>query len=313
MCAEFADFRKIESIADSRLTAALELVFSRLDRQPRKLQVETALGEIETAGPENQIVLGAYRGTQLVAAIWLQLQPGGVCSLWAPGMMAGESAAIASSLIDFAVTKAVAAGSRLIQSLLETDAGAEAKWLKQCGFQHATDLLYLVSSREQFPTAAPESVLIFEPLADFDRSPAVASRLAQIVEQTYEHTLDCPAVQGMRSIDDVLASYRGVGKFDPLRWFILQRRSAEGDIGCLLLSEHPAQNQWELVYMGLVPEVRGHQLGIDVVRHAQWLCGKSAAERLVLAVDAANSPAISAYASSGFEIWDRRSVFLRFL
>ena len=31
----------------------------------------------------------------------------------------------------------------------------------------------------------------------------------------------------------------------------------------------------------------------------------------MLAVDAANSPAIAVYAAAGFEVWDRRSVFLR--
>ena len=34
-------------------------------------------------------------------------------------------------------------------------------------------------------------------------------------------------------------------------------------------------------------------------------------QRLVLAVDAANEPALRTYAAAGFQAWDRRSVFIR--
>ena len=36
-------------------------------------------------------------------------------------------------------------------------------------------------------------------------------------------------------------------------------------------------------------------------------------KRLVLAVDAANEPALRMYAAAGFQAWDRRSVFVRVL
>ncbi len=311
MSTESAQFPTIASVAAADLPAALELVFSRLDRQPRKLQVAAALEEIERTGKEHQILLAAWRGKSLVAAIWLQIQPGSVGSLWPPGLLAGEPAATALTLIDLAAAKAETTGVQLLQSLLETDSGPEAAWLKQCGFHRATDLLYLVSPRNKFPTAAPTNELIFEPLVEIDRSNSHFGRLAEIVERTYDGTLDCPAVQGVRSINDVLASYRAVGVFDPERWFMVRKTCSEDDIGCLLLTDHSAQNHWELVYMGIVPEARGRGFGLEIVRHAQWLCGNSRAERLVLAVDAANTPAISAYAAAGFETWDRRSVFLR--
>jgi ribosomal protein S18 acetylase RimI-like enzyme len=63
--------------------------------------------------------------------------------------------------------------------------------------------------------------------------------------------------------------------------------------------------------MGVVPEARGQGLGISIVRHAQYLARAAGRERLVLAVDAANEPAIAVYAAAGFVCWDRRSVFLR--
>jgi ribosomal protein S18 acetylase RimI-like enzyme len=97
--------------------------------------------------------------------------------------------------------------------------------------------------------------------------------------------------------------------FDPQRWLIV----GEGrhDIGCLLLADYPRDDQWELVYMGLVREARGRGLGAAIVRHAQWLARQAERSRLVLAVDADNWPAIAVYVACGFVTWDHRSVYVR--
>jgi ribosomal protein S18 acetylase RimI-like enzyme len=85
------------------------------------------------------------------------------------------------------------------------------------------------------------------------------------------------------------------------------------DVGVLLLADHPRAGHWELMYMGLVPEARGHGWGRHIARHAQWLARCAAVERIVLAVDAANRPALAMYERAGFAEWDRRSVFVRIL
>ena len=85
------------------------------------------------------------------------------------------------------------------------------------------------------------------------------------------------------------------------------------DIGCLILTDHPAEDQWELIYQGVLPEARGRGFGLEITRHAQWLTSQAGRSRLVLAVDAGNSPAIAAYASAGFQQWDRRYVFVKAL
>jgi RimJ/RimL family protein N-acetyltransferase len=107
----------------------------------------------------------------------------------------------------------------------------------------------------------------------------------------------------------VLTGYQATGRFDPGHWRIV--RSDGRDVGCLLLADHPAADQWELVYMGLVPAARGHGLGAEMIRFSQYLTGQAGRGRLVLAVDADNAPALALYASAGFLRWDRRSAFLR--
>jgi GNAT superfamily N-acetyltransferase len=88
-------------------------------------------------------------------------------------------------------------------------------------------------------------------------------------------------------------------------------RHADQDVGCLILADHPRYENMELVYMGVVPEGRGQGWGIEVVRHAQRLARRAGRQRLVLAVDASNQPAIRMYASAGFQAWDQRRVYYR--
>ena len=139
-------------------------------------------------------------------------------------------------------------------------------------------------------------------------------RLAAMLEQSYIGTLDCPQLNGVRPVDEILSGYRSVGQFDPARWLVV--RDAGRDVGCLLLAEHAHVGRtliWEVVYMGLVPEGRGHGWGLEIVRYGQWLAAERQVPRMVLAVDAKNTPAIQMYAAAGFKAWDRRSAWLKVL
>jgi ribosomal protein S18 acetylase RimI-like enzyme len=79
----------------------------------------------------------------------------------------------------------------------------------------------------------------------------------------------------------------------------------------LLLADYPQHNKLELVYMGLIPGVRGHGWGETITRHALWAARRKGRARLVVAVDAANWPARRTYEAAGLELWDRRVVFWR--
>ena len=137
------------------------------------------------------------------------------------------------------------------------------------------------------------------------------TRLISLMDRTYKDTADCPALNGIRETSDVVDGYRAVGRFSPDLWLLV--RHADQDIGCLLLTDHPDDHALELVYMGIVPESRGRGFGIEIVRYAQWVTRTHGRQRLLLAVDAANAPAIEIYAAAGFISWDRRSVMVNVL
>jgi ribosomal protein S18 acetylase RimI-like enzyme len=287
----------------------LEVLFRNLPEGVRDRQLAATLDQFRIEPTAAAGLLEARSNNTLIGAAWLQLQAGRVASLWSPQTAANterQTDAAVQKLLSAAIELALRANSRMIQALLRTDAGGESGLLFDAGFDHIADLLYLVSPSSAFPSFAPSDGLEFEPFSN-----ATAARFAAIVEQTYLATRDCPRLNGVRPIQEVLDGYRMVGRFDPAHWLLV--RHGGHDVGCLLLADHAEHRLWELVYMGIVPEVRGKGFGLATTRKAQWLAGKAGAERLVLAVDAANEPAVRGYAAAGFVSWDRRSVWLKIL
>jgi ribosomal protein S18 acetylase RimI-like enzyme len=193
----------------------------------------------------------------------------------------------------------------MAQVLLPTSEDAHVPVLTSIGFRHLADLLYLSCEAGHFNVTAPSNTeLVFVPYEDSQRA-----RFSQVIEQTYERTLDCAALNGVRRMEDVLDGYRATGTFRAENWLIVC--SAGQDVGVLLLADHVEAKHCELMYMGLVPEARGRGRGREIVRHAQKLAHRARAERIVLAVDAVNEPALAMYRSAGFEVWDRRAVYVR--
>lgn len=235
-------------------------------------------------------------------AAWLL--PGKSATVWAPRTMGENSAAILQALAGGFTREMQAAGVLHAQTLLPTDASNSAHSLRACGFHKITDLLYLVCEADRFPVSPPR--LPFELIPNANENLAV---LTPLVEATYEGTLDCPALNGLRPTQEVLLGYHGTGEFRPDWWF-LAKRSAH-PIGCLILADYPQASHVELVYYGLLPAERGRGYGELLVRTAQFITRSVGRDRLVLAVDALNAPAIDIYLQCGFKAWGSRAVWLR--
>jgi len=247
----------------------------------------------------------AMRGDVLCGAVWVQPQPGNTAVLWPPKRVAGEPRQAAFPLLQAAVDWLDSTAIGMAQVLLPTRDGPDAPLLESVGFSHLAELMYLTCESVRFPVEPlPKPELQFVPYEERERQ-----RLCNLIEQTYVESLDCPALNGARGIDDVVAGYRATGLFRPEYWQFVRHEG--NDVGVLVLADHPSARHWELVYMGLVPNARGHGWGRQITQHAQSLARLANVERIVLAVDAANSPAFEMYRAAGFEKWDRRHVFVR--
>jgi ribosomal protein S18 acetylase RimI-like enzyme len=225
---------------------------------------------------------------------------------WPPQLVAGEEVRTARLLAEAVIGVLDETAVEMTQALLPSRDAAREPVLRAVGFRHLADLLYMSCEAERFPATPPQATeLEFDPYSGAKRV-----RLLAMVEQTYRQTLDCVGLNGKRTIDDVINGYQGTGVYRAENWQIVRARGE--DVGVLLIAEHPAARHWELMYMGLSPEARGLGWGGQITEYAKWRAHEAGVERIVLGVDATNTPALRMYRRAGFETWDRRSVYVRF-
>ncbi len=248
----------------------------------------------------------ALRGKEVCAGAWGQRQPGNTAVLWPPKWNGREVAGASARLVAAVVGTLDTAGIAMTQVLLPSRETEIASLLQEAQFRYLATLLYLTCEASDFPTELPTSGdLQFEAYHT-----SQGERLKGLIEQTYKGTRDCTGLDGTRDVSDVLAGYLATGTSGTANWYFI--RASDRDVGVLLLAEHAGSQHWELVYMGLTPEARGRSWGVRITREAQWLARHARVERIVLAVDSANLPAIAMYREAGFVAWDKRAVFVRF-
>jgi ribosomal protein S18 acetylase RimI-like enzyme len=265
--------------------------------------LESSAGPIELAGAG---LFTAMRGEQLRGAAWGQRQPGNTAVFWPPQLVPGEGEQTAYGLAVATVHELNRAAIGMAQVLLPVGDSRHVDVIRAVGFSQLADLIYLAWETSQI--AAPPSSNHELQFAAYHKSER--GRLAALIEQTYRGTLDCAALNNARGIDDVIDGYEATGVFHAENWLFIEHSGQ--DVGVLILAEHPQARHWELVYMGLVPEVRGRGWGRQITQHAQILAQHANVERIVLAVDAVNDPALRMYSMAGFHAWDKRRVYVRF-
>ncbi len=301
---------KIEVCAERDWQQALSLVLQPLAPNLRGPLIDSlARLKNEPLGPLQALVV-ARQDDDLVGALWAQPQPGRTASVWLPQFSSDAIADVGNALRSRLLAKALevvdASGVVLCQALLENQECPEHKLLLDAGFAQVAELQYMAWD---VAGAANASASLPKELSFTSAAEVSPEKLEQLVQRTYAQTLDCPELDGLRAMPDVLSGYRQTGDHDPELWQVI--RHGDHDAGVLLLTEHRTSQQLELIYMGIVPEHRGFGLGRMAVERAQMFTQQRGADRLVLAVDARNSPARDVYQSAGFDPWASRLVYVR--
>jgi len=269
-------------------------------------------GNLAAGNSRSIILLAARDAERLLAAQVGQVMAGKAAVVWQSAIEVGDSlqrASIARQLFTRMTHELAGEGACLAQSLLAPSDDQGAALFSLGGFQRAAELLYLAADvagtgeTSQMPAEFPFQMQSF---SDVDEA-----RLPALIERTYLGTLDCPMLDGLRPTRDVLAGYKSIGQFDPTLWQIVRHGGV--DVACLLLNVHPDVQHAEIVYVGLIPEVRGRGWGYLLARWAQSLAHERDCTRIVLAVDANNQPAINMYSRADFFEFDRRVVWIRAL
>jgi mycothiol synthase len=284
--------------------AALRHIFQYLRTEERENRCANALrllqrGELDPQG------LFIVRGpaSQRGAILCLPI-PGRSALLWPPGVMGDRPTETEDALMQHACAWLRQRGVKLVQTLLSPEEMRFNDPLLRNGFSLVTHLLYMrhdlhlpvdclnVPSRLDYQTFADD--VLFR----------------QTLLRTYEGSLDCPEVNGVRSIEDVIEGHRAQGDFDPERWWLVHE--GKQPVGVLMMTEIPESGDWELAYMGMVPEARRRGFGREMLLHALCEARGSGVPTVTLSVDARNGPANNLYRSLGFEPYDWREVYLAF-
>lgn len=197
----------------------------------------------------------------------------------------------APRLIDAACDFCRELGLSLVQLLLDPKHPAEHQLPT---FRRVAELNYLQSAIRR-----REAVPLLPPGMRWETySPQSHAAFLSTISASYRDSLDCPALAGLRDMEDVVTGHKVAGQFDPHYWFLLRRD--EQPAGVLLLNRMIGADGAELTYLGVPPEFRRQGLGQLLVRQALAAAAAMGAQTLNLAVDSANTPALHLYHRHGF-------------
>lgn len=313
-----AKLRRVVTCPPALRPAALRALHDRLpaEQQAGLAQVLHGLGVQNEAAWDGLLIAtngdaglngSLTAASELDGVAWVQQLPGDTACLWIPPDQGDAGVQLLRGAAAFVDERQIP----LAQLVVSAEDGYSAESCQAAGFPKFAKLVYLYvelapDARRRELSSLPASPPVLRFVANAGREPA---RLQRVVEQTYVGTLDCPGLDGIRPLDQVLEGYRSQGRYWPEHWYLVQ---ADGqDVGALILAEHPGLGNWELIYMGLAAPVRGRGWGESVVRFAIDVATRQGAERLVCAVDAANDPALNVYRRLGFIEWAERIVYGR--
>lgn len=290
----------------TELLTALRLIFQHVPAGDRDGRIDKAVRLLQHGELDPEGVLVARSAHKLCGALVCTPLRGAGGLLWPPQVIAGpHSALVADALVRHAVHWLRQRGAKVAEALVLGEEVAFVGPLQRNGLQHVTKLLYL--RRDLDRQALPEhgGQVTFQTYANTNQALFHTTLMS-----TYHGTLDCPELNGRRTLDDIIQGHQAQGVFLPERWWLA---FAQGQpIGVLLVNEMPDWHSWDVAYMGVVPAMRGRGLGLELIGKALHEASAATAPRVTLAVDARNHPARRMYDRLGFTLFEEREVYLSF-
>lgn len=297
---------EIRTARPEELREALRLIlrsapFHGEDQQLRELAGLAASQRGNLAGAW----MALQRGQPLSTALPI-VSPGRTMLLFVPQQLRGPLHAYATGqLVERLCAAAAVDGVHLVQVLLDAHGEDVRQLLASCGFVDLAELLYLHTNPGR-PIRDPELPPRCEWIAYSEQEHHL---FARAIVATYQQSLDCPRLNGLREVEDIIAGHKATGEFDPSRWLLL--RQTGRTLGVLLLAVVPQTDAMELVYLGLDPEFRGRGIGDILMRRALYETSVARRSRLSLAVDANNTPALKLYWRHGMQALGRKLAMMR--
>ena len=222
-----------------------------------------------------------------------------------------------TSVIRTLCNAALEQGAELVQAISQLNADSHTDWscvsfaeldsardlaLASAGMNPVAKLIQMERDEVRRPSASPT---IQNGKLGFKQHDEISTRdWYAIIEATYIETLDVPELNGLRNIENTLQGYasaqpRMTQPGIPGTWWVIQDGCV--NIGCLLLTPN-GDLHCELTYLGLAPSRRGQGHSRAIMDHLDRWVTLHGFERMTLAVDIRNTPAIRLYQSRGFAV-----------
>ncbi|HEV7299360.1 MAG TPA: GNAT family N-acetyltransferase [Tepidisphaeraceae bacterium] len=246
----------------------------------------------------------ALRDGRLVWAALPVVNPGRTMLLLMPDEPPTTDSPAAVALLNAVCDHFGGRGITLAQALLEPGATVADLLATQAGFLPLAELIYLQADIRRVPTAAQVGIHWRT------YSSAAHDLFARTILQTYADSLDCPALNGLRDIEDIIVGHKGPGAFRPDLW-LLATDDTGTPLGVLLLAQIADGDTLELVYLGVVPAARGRGIAQAMMREAMAIGRSLQATRLTLAVDSRNTPALRLYYGHGLQRFASKVALIR--
>ncbi len=295
----------VQPVPDDRLRDALQVLFvgrrrGRLDPRAGRL--------LETLQRDPRAAYFCWAvGKRAAAAAMALANPGRWALLLhspldAPGVDPDNLTACIAAACD----RADDGGVAFVQAVADRASRRDVACLTGAGFEPLAELEMM-----ELPLPAPSTdPLPCQPRLSWRRFDDLPGPEAEaILLATYEHSLDCPALAGLRSAADILAGHRATGVFTPETWWVacIDHRPA----GVCLVNDHVSGLAATVAYLGATKPFRGMGLARAMVRHAADAAFRGRHSTLTLAVDRRNTFARDAYLREGCVVADVREVYIR--
>lgn len=250
--------------------------------------------------PQRTHLWWARQGGRCVAAAMVFDNVGKTAMLFAnPVSAPGVDAAALVQLVAGIGQHAVGRGITVVQAMLPPSQVDDIRALHLAGFKDLAQLVYMRRSIEKAPQVRERQELEWLHHGQFD-----GQRLGRVIESAYGQSLDCPQLEGVREVSDVIAGHKACGRFCPNCWWIVVRSGQ--DAGCILVNDHDHNSDADVIYMGVAPEHRGAGLGRAMIGRAICQAHQRGRSGITLAVDDLNTYAKTIYESFGFVEVQRR-------
>ena len=294
------DAETVHSVAPEGWEAFIRWVDPMRDPQ----EVGAALQEFERRQRlqlHTPLPLESRQGSSRVAGAYIMLLGARVAAL--AGVRAIDNHTLSAvNLVNRLVSQVREHEIVQIQAILDGTDSVATEIVQLAGFVPLAELQQLVLMLDE-RTAEPVQLSTPVPLPANLEWVAVKdvprAKLIQLLAHTFIETLDCPALDGLRSPEDVLEGFLdGQSLESQSAWWILADQGKF--IGCVLINRLPS-GSCELVYMGLGPAARGRGYGKLLLEQGIAVARELQSEMFVAAVDCGNWPATRLYMQAGFQ------------